>query len=99
MNVAVASRPQSNATTGATPQTARIAILGASGYSGLEFARLALAHPGLEIVALASREHAGHPAAAMMPGILFALVVGAFGGVFPARMAARKEILTALREV
>jgi len=37
--------------------------------------------------------------AAMMPGILFALVVGAFGGVFPARMAARKEILTALREV
>src|SRR5204862_6822298 len=41
----------------------------ASGYSGLEFARLVLAHPGLKIVALASREHAGHPAAAMMPGI------------------------------
>jgi putative ABC transport system permease protein len=32
-------------------------------------------------------------------GIAFALAVGALGGVLPARMAARKEILTALREV
>ena len=72
MNVAVASRSPSSASspsTAAPPQTARVAILGASGYSGLEFARLALAHPGLQIVALASREHAGHPAASMMPGI------------------------------
>lgn len=29
----------------------------------------------------------------------FALVMGALGGLFPARMAARKEILTALREI
>jgi putative ABC transport system permease protein len=35
----------------------------------------------------------------MATGIVFALVVGALGGVLPARMAARKEILTALREV
>jgi putative ABC transport system permease protein len=35
----------------------------------------------------------------MLAGILFATVLGAFGGLFPARMAARKEILTALREV
>ncbi len=32
-------------------------------------------------------------------GLGFALIVGALGGVFPARMAARKEILTALREI
>jgi putative ABC transport system permease protein len=31
-------------------------------------------------------------------GMAFALVMGALGGLFPARMAARKEILTALRE-
>jgi putative ABC transport system permease protein len=37
--------------------------------------------------------------AAMMPGVLFALIVGTFGGVLPARMAARKEILSALREI
>jgi putative ABC transport system permease protein len=36
--------------------------------------------------------------AAILPGLAFALVIGAFGGLFPARMAARKEILTALRE-
>ena len=35
----------------------------------------------------------------MLIGIVFALVVGAIGGLFPARNAARKEILTALREV
>ncbi|MBL8220915.1 MAG: ABC transporter permease [Bryobacterales bacterium] len=34
----------------------------------------------------------------MVKGILFALVMGAFGGLFPAGNAARKEILAALRE-
>lgn len=37
--------------------------------------------------------------AVMAIGIAFALFMGAVGGLFPARMAARKEILTALREV
>ncbi len=37
--------------------------------------------------------------AIMAIGMGFALVLGALGGVFPARNAARKEILTALREV
>jgi putative ABC transport system permease protein len=35
----------------------------------------------------------------MLAGVTFALVMGALGGLFPARMAARKEILVALREV
>ncbi len=34
----------------------------------------------------------------MAMGILFALVLGAFGGLFPAGSAARKEILAALRQ-
>ena len=34
----------------------------------------------------------------MLVGIVFALFMGAIGGFFPARNAARKEILTALRE-
>lgn len=34
----------------------------------------------------------------MAAGLAFALVMGALGGLFPARMAARKEILTALRD-
>jgi len=35
----------------------------------------------------------------MLTGIIFALVMGALGGMFPAGSAARKEILTALREI
>jgi ABC-type antimicrobial peptide transport system permease subunit len=35
---------------------------------------------------------------AMMTGVLFALCMGTVGGLLPARMAANKEILTALRE-
>jgi putative ABC transport system permease protein len=35
----------------------------------------------------------------MGTGILFAVVLGTIGGLLPARMASRKEILTALREV
>ncbi len=35
----------------------------------------------------------------MLTGVIFALVMGAVGGLFPARMAARKEILVALREI
>jgi putative ABC transport system permease protein len=34
----------------------------------------------------------------MLTGIAFALVMGALGGLFPASSAARKQILTALRE-
>lgn len=32
-------------------------------------------------------------------GLVFALVIGAFGGLFPASNAARKQILTALRQI
>jgi hypothetical protein len=35
----------------------------------------------------------------MMVGIAFAVALGSAGGLFPAAAAARKEILTALREV
>jgi putative ABC transport system permease protein len=35
----------------------------------------------------------------MFTGVVFALVMGALGGLFPAASAARKEILTALREI
>ena len=36
--------------------------------------------------------------AIMASGLIFAALMGAFGGLLPARMAARKEILVALRE-
>jgi ABC-type antimicrobial peptide transport system permease subunit len=36
--------------------------------------------------------------AVMIPGVVFALILGAVGGLLPARSAARQEILVALRE-
>jgi N-acetyl-gamma-glutamyl-phosphate reductase len=71
---AVAPFPTAPAATPRTAQpaagvVARVAVLGASGYSGHEFVRLALAHPGLEIAVLVSREYAGRPAGELLPGV------------------------------
>jgi len=49
--------------------TARVAVLGASGYTGQEFIRLVLDHPGIELAALLSREHGGDPADAVLAGL------------------------------
>ena len=64
-----AARPQGTAAPSVPGQVARVAVLGASGYSGHEFVRLALAHPGLEITALVSREYAGRHPAELLPGV------------------------------
>ncbi len=51
---------------------ARIAILGAAGYAGGEFARLALAHPGITLDALVVRSRdseAGKDLRAILPGV------------------------------
>src|SRR5262245_50313254 len=52
-----ASAP-SHATKDGARLKARVAVLGASGYSGQEFARLSTSHPGVELAVLCSREHA-----------------------------------------
>jgi len=48
-------------------QTIRIAILGASGYTGAETVRLAVRHPNLEIVALTADRRAGHDLGTVFP--------------------------------
>ncbi len=45
----------------------KIAIVGASGYSGQELIRLLLAHPRVEIACFTSRQSAGKPVAEMFP--------------------------------
>jgi N-acetyl-gamma-glutamyl-phosphate reductase len=67
--VAPAPAAASKAAMPGSGRMARVAVLGASGYSGHEFVRLALAHPGLEIAALVSREYAGRPAGELLPGV------------------------------
>ncbi len=45
----------------------RTAIVGASGYTGMELLRLLLVHPGVELVAATSRQEAGKTLAAVFP--------------------------------
>lgn len=47
--------------------TKKIAILGASGYTGAELCRLILGHPGMEIVALTGDRKAGQSMASVYP--------------------------------
>ena len=46
-----------------------IAIVGASGYTGVELARLLLAHPNANITCLTSRQHAGTPFSEVFPSM------------------------------
>lgn len=45
----------------------KTAIVGASGYSGMELLRLLLGHPGVELVAVTSRQEAGRALGAVFP--------------------------------
>ncbi len=45
----------------------KTAIVGASGYTGMELLRLLLCHPSVELVAATSRQEAGKPLAAVFP--------------------------------
>jgi N-acetyl-gamma-glutamyl-phosphate reductase len=47
----------------------RVAVIGASGYAGLELVRLLVRHPGCEVVALTSREWAGRSFSQVFPAL------------------------------
>ena len=47
--------------------TTRIAVIGASGYTGSDLIRLAVAHPHIKITALVAKTHAGKPIADVFP--------------------------------
>ena len=50
-----------------TPSRTRIAILGASGYTGVELLRILANHPQVEIVAMTADRQAGKPIGAVFP--------------------------------
>ncbi len=47
----------------------RIAVIGASGYTGAELLRLLVQHPGTELVCVTSRQYAGQPVAEIFPSL------------------------------
>ncbi|SHO52188.1 N-acetyl-gamma-glutamyl-phosphate reductase [Desulfopila aestuarii] len=47
----------------------RVAIVGASGYTGVELARILCNHPNIELTAVTSRQYAGMPLAEVFPNL------------------------------
>ena len=47
----------------------KVAVIGASGYTGLELMRLLARHPGVTLVALTSREYQGRPVREIFPAL------------------------------
>jgi N-acetyl-gamma-glutamyl-phosphate reductase len=74
----------------------RVAIAGASGYTGLELLRILLRHPNVEITAVTSEKYEGRPVSEVFPGLLDArgLVCRALDPAALGRMA--DVIFTAL---
>lgn len=68
----------------------RVAIFGASGYTGLELVRILLRHPGFEIVVATSEQRAGQPVGEAFPSLRgqTALV---FEPAVPERIAGRVD--------
>lgn len=71
---------QASAAVGAPPKRVRVAILGASGYTGVELLRLLATHPHVDISVLTANSSAGLPMGAVFPQFA---TVGATAPVLP----------------
>ncbi|MCZ6785390.1 MAG: N-acetyl-gamma-glutamyl-phosphate reductase [Proteobacteria bacterium] len=69
----------------------KVAVVGASGYVGLELLRLVLRHPRLELAAATSEQRAGRPVGEAFPA-LRGLVDLAFEEAVPEALARRAEV-------
>src|SRR2546426_9715244 len=49
------------------PVSIKVAVIGASGYSGEELVRLLLSHPNADLAAITSRQYAGQTLAQVFP--------------------------------
>ena len=70
----------------------KVAIIGASGYAGLELVRLLARHPGCELVALTSLEYPGRSFAQVFPA-LAGIVQLPFSDSGPEEIAAQAEVV------
>lgn len=74
------------------PARVKVAVFGASGYTGLELLRLLARHPGAELVAATSREHQGRPVSQVFPA-LARIVDLAFTAPDPEAIAAQAHFV------
>lgn len=69
----------------------RVAIVGATGYTGAELARLLVVHPHAEIVSLVGQSKAGQPVEAVLPS-LAGILRGPIEAFDAARIAERADV-------
>jgi len=74
----------------------RVAILGVSGYTGVELLRLLLDHPQVEVTCVTSRQYAGQPVPAVFPSLAGRCELVCQGMEVAAVAAAADIALTAL---
>uniref|UniRef100_A0A7V4LD60 N-acetyl-gamma-glutamyl-phosphate reductase n=1 Tax=Desulfobacca acetoxidans TaxID=60893 RepID=A0A7V4LD60_9BACT len=72
------------------PARIKVAVFGASGYTGVELLRLLARHPGVELTSLTSREYQGRPVGEVFPA-LARIVDLSFVPPDPVAVAARAE--------
>jgi len=70
----------------------KVAVIGASGYAGLELVRILVRHPGCELVALHSLEYPGRPFAEVFPA-LSGIVQLSYSDAPPEEVAAQAEVV------
>jgi N-acetyl-gamma-glutamyl-phosphate reductase len=70
----------------------KVAVFGASGYTGLELLRLLARHPGVELTGLTSREYQGRPVGEVFPA-LDRIVDLAFVAPDPSTIAATAQVV------
>lgn len=70
----------------------KVAVIGASGYAGLELVRLLVRHPGCELVALHSLEYPGRPFAQVFPAMA-GIVELSFSDSAPEEIAPLAEVV------
>lgn len=70
----------------------KIAVVGASGYTGIELLRLLSQHPNTELVAVTSRQYAGQAVSEIFPSLQGSLDL-VFEDVDPAGLASRADLV------
>jgi N-acetyl-gamma-glutamyl-phosphate reductase len=71
----------------------RVAVIGASGYAGLELVRLLARHPGCELAALASLEYPGRPFSQIFPALAGIVDMPFMADPDPAKIAAAAAVV------
>lgn len=71
----------------------RVAVVGATGYTGLELCRLLLLHPGVELTAVASRSEAGRSLGELYPHLARLAGGRLLQPPDPARLAGEAEVV------